>query len=44
MEAALTTVLRALVGDALLAEKYRDHPLSGAWSGFAIATSSRTWC
>ncbi len=34
LEADLTSVLRALVGDALLAEKYRDHPLSGEWSGF----------
>jgi mRNA interferase YafQ len=34
LEADLTSVLRALVGDAPLAEKYRDHPLSGEWSGF----------
>ena len=34
LEADLTGVLRALVGDAPLAEKYRDHPLSGEWSGF----------
>ena len=34
LEAALTDVLRALVGDAALAERYRDHPLSGEWSGF----------
>ena len=34
LEADLTTVLRALFSDTSLAEKYRDHPLSGAWSGF----------
>jgi mRNA interferase YafQ len=34
LEAALADVLRALADDALLAEKYRDHPLSGEWSGF----------
>ena len=34
LEPDLTTVLRALVSDTPLAEKYRDHPLSGAWSGF----------
>ena len=27
-------MLRALVNDAPLAEKYRDHMLSGEWSGF----------
>ena len=31
---ALTDVLRALADDTPLAEKYRDHPLSGEWSGF----------
>jgi mRNA interferase YafQ len=30
----LTTVVRALVTDTPLAPKYRDHPLSGEWSGF----------
>ena len=44
LEADLTSVLRALVGDAPLAEKYRDHPLSGEWSAFATVTSSQTWC
>jgi mRNA interferase YafQ len=34
LEADLIIVLRALVSDAPLAEKYQDHPLSGAWSGF----------
>jgi len=34
LETALTTVLRALVSDTPLAERYRDHPLSGEWSGF----------
>lgn len=34
LESDLTTVLRALAGDTPLAEKYRDHPLSGDWSGF----------
>jgi len=34
LEADLLAVLRALVGDTPLAEKYRDHPLSGDWSGF----------
>jgi mRNA interferase YafQ len=34
LEADLTTVLRALVADTPLAERYRDHPLSGDWSGF----------
>lgn len=32
LESDLTTVLRALAGDTLLAENYRDHPLSGDWS------------
>jgi len=30
----LTTVLHTLVSDTPLAERYRDHPLSGEWSGF----------
>jgi mRNA interferase YafQ len=34
LESALTNVLRALASDAPLAERYRDHPLSGNWSGF----------
>jgi mRNA interferase YafQ len=34
LEVALTDLLRALVSDAPLAEKYRDHALSGEWSGF----------
>jgi mRNA interferase YafQ len=31
---ALTEVLGALAGDAPLVERYRDHALSGEWSGF----------
>lgn len=27
-------MLRSLAGDAPLAGKYRDHPLSGEWQGF----------
>ena len=35
LEADLTTVLRGRSSaTASLAEKYRDHPLLGAWSGF----------
>jgi mRNA interferase YafQ len=34
LETDLTAVLRALVNDAPLAEKYRDHLLYGEWSGF----------
>ena len=34
METDLTAASRALVNDALLAEKYRDHLLYGEWSGF----------
>ena len=34
LEADLTALLRALVSDTPLAEKHRDHPLSGDWSGF----------
>ena len=34
LETDLTAVSRALVNDALLAEKYRDHLLYGEWSGF----------
>jgi len=34
LEAALTEVLRALVSDRPLGEKFRDHPLSGEWAGF----------
>lgn len=34
LEADLTALLRVLVSDTPLAEKYRDHPLSGDWSGF----------
>jgi mRNA interferase YafQ len=30
----LTAMLHALVSNTPLAEKYRDHPLSGEWSGF----------
>jgi mRNA interferase YafQ len=34
LEADLMAVLRALVADTPLATRYRDHPLSGDWSGF----------
>jgi len=34
LASALTDVLGALAGDAPLAEKYRDHALSGEWYGF----------
>lgn len=34
LETALASVLGALVSDTPLAERYRDHPLSGDWSGF----------
>ena len=34
LEAALRTVLRALASDTPLPQKYRDHSLSGEWSGF----------
>lgn len=34
LAADLTAVLRRLAADAALAEKYRDHPLSGEWAGF----------
>ncbi len=34
LEAALTNLLRVLANDAPLVEKYRDHSLSGEWSGF----------
>ena len=44
LETDLTAVLRALVNDAPLAEKYRDHLLSGEWSGFRDCTSNPTLC
>jgi mRNA interferase YafQ len=34
LESALTDVLRALADDLALADKYRDHPQTGDWSGF----------
>jgi mRNA interferase YafQ len=34
LEANLLAVLLALVADEPLAERYRDHPLSGDWAGF----------
>jgi mRNA interferase YafQ len=34
LQADLVTLLGVLVSDRPLAEKYRDHPLSGDWSGF----------
>jgi mRNA-degrading endonuclease YafQ of YafQ-DinJ toxin-antitoxin module len=34
LETDLTAASRALVNDALLAEKYHDHLLYGEWSGF----------
>lgn len=34
LEESLLAVLRLLVNDMPLAERYRDHPLSGEWAGF----------
>jgi mRNA interferase YafQ len=34
LDASLETVLELLVADAPLPPRYRDHPLSGDWSGF----------
>ncbi|MEO8926464.1 MAG: type II toxin-antitoxin system YafQ family toxin [Caulobacteraceae bacterium] len=34
LDAALTTVLKALSADELLAPRHRDHPLSGTWEGY----------
>ena len=34
LEASFLVVLHALVTDKPLAERYRDHPLSGDWAGF----------
>lgn len=34
LEGALTAILQALVTDAPLAERCRDHALSGDWAGF----------
>ena len=34
LEASLLAVLHALVTDEPLAERTRDHPLSGDWAGF----------
>ncbi len=34
LEAALTNVIHVLANDAPLADRYRDHSLSGSWSGF----------
>jgi mRNA interferase YafQ len=34
LETALTDVLHTPANDAPLAETYRDHSLSGSWSGF----------
>jgi mRNA interferase YafQ len=34
LEASLLAVLDVLVSDEPLAERYRDHPLSGDWAGF----------
>jgi mRNA interferase YafQ len=34
LETDLKAALHALVSDTPLAQKYRDHPLSGEWSGF----------
>lgn len=44
LEADLTTVLRALVIDTPLAEKYRDHPPPANGPAFATVASSPTWC
>ena len=34
LEASLIAVLQVLLTDERLAERYRDHPLSGDWAGF----------
>lgn len=34
LEESLITVLRTLAADAPLPERYRDHPLTGNWSGY----------
>jgi mRNA interferase YafQ len=34
LEADLTTVLKALASDKPLEARYRDHDLSGIWSGY----------
>ncbi|HEY2446498.1 MAG TPA: type II toxin-antitoxin system YafQ family toxin [Rhizomicrobium sp.] len=34
LDADLTAVLVPLMSDRPLAERHRDHPLSGEWSGF----------
>ncbi len=34
LDESLMSVLRALVADVPLAERYRDHALSGEWSGY----------
>jgi mRNA interferase YafQ len=34
LETDLRTVMQLLLTDTPLAQKYRDHPLSGDWSGY----------
>lgn len=34
LDASLAAVLLPLMNDEALAERYRDHPLSGDWAGF----------
>jgi mRNA interferase YafQ len=34
LDAALMAILIALINDDLLAPRYRDHDLSGQWSGY----------
>ncbi len=34
LDAVLTAAVGALITDTPLAERYRDHPLSGEWAGF----------
>jgi mRNA interferase YafQ len=34
LDASLAAVLLPLANDEQLAERYRDHPLTGDWSGF----------
>ncbi len=34
LDASLAAVLLPLMNDEVLAERFRDHPLSGQWAGF----------
>ena len=42
LESDLTILLRSLVNDWALADKYRDHGLSGEWSGFRLSPQARS--